>query len=252
MCFDPSALPPDPVRSGALEGSERLVLTAADGSPFAATLARTRAPDAPGMVILPDVRGLHPYYERLAEHVADAGIHALAVDLYGRTAGAEHRDEGFDYAPHRAAARDEQVDLDTRAGVARLRELGAGPVVAMGFCFGGRAALMQASGDAVDGVIGFYGWPARQPEGSSSPMLEAQAGRVRVPVLAIFGGADEGIGPDQVQGYERALTDAGATHESVTYPGAPHGFFDKAMSEHAQACRDAWARVLAFVDGLSD
>ncbi len=106
MCFDRDALPPDPARSGMLAGSETTILVADDGNHVAATIARTLEPAA-GVVIIPDVRGLHRYYERLAEHLADAGVHAIAIDPYGRTAGAEHRDDDFDYGPHRAAVRDD-------------------------------------------------------------------------------------------------------------------------------------------------
>jgi carboxymethylenebutenolidase len=142
------------------------------------------------MTILPDVRGLRRYYERLAEHVADAGIHAVAIDPYGRTAGAEHRQDGFDYAPHRESARDEEIRADTRAAVAVLRGLGATSVVSLGFCFGGRASLLQASQPGVDAVIAFYGSPTTREGDQPSPLDEAQAGRVRVPVLGLYGGAD--------------------------------------------------------------
>jgi dienelactone hydrolase len=80
MCFDTDALPPDPARTGMLAGSERTVLAADDGNRFAATVARTVEPASAGVVIIPDVRGLHRYYERLAEHTADAGVHAIAID----------------------------------------------------------------------------------------------------------------------------------------------------------------------------
>src|SRR5262245_51706845 len=161
MCFDTDALPPDPARTGKLAGAERSTLDAADGNRFAVTLARTAEDPAPGIVIIPDVRGLHPYYERLAEHVADAGIHAIALDPYGRTAGAEHRGDDFDYAEHRAAARDVGLRADVRAAGDVLRGTGATLVASMGFCFGGRASLMQASQDGIDGAIAFYGPPTR-------------------------------------------------------------------------------------------
>src|SRR5215211_3472114 len=193
MCFDTDALPPDPARTGLGAGSERLVLAADDGNRFAATLARTSEPSPAGAVIVPDVRGLHPYYERLAEHVADAGIHAVAIDPYGRTAGAEHRNGGFEYRPHRKQVRDQGVRADVRAAAAALRDAGATAVVTIGFCFGGRASLMQASQDAVDGAVAFYGPPASAEEGGSSPLEEARAGIVRVPVLGLYGDADRTI-----------------------------------------------------------
>jgi carboxymethylenebutenolidase len=251
VCFDAEALPPDPARTGMLEGSERTTLSADDGNRFAATVVRTREPASAGIAILPDVRGLQRYYERLAQHVADAGVHAIAIDPYGRTAGAEHRGDGFDHAPHRAAAMDEGFRTDGRAAAEALRGLGATSVVSMGFCFGGRASLMQASQASVDGVIAFYGSPARREDGGSSPVEEARAGLVRVPVLGLYGGADRGIPEGDVRSYDEALETAGVEHRIVVYPGAPHSFFDRSMTEHAEACRDAWARVLGFVDSIA-
>jgi carboxymethylenebutenolidase len=96
-------------------------------------------------------------------------------------------------------------------------------------------------------VVGFYGWPAREEEGGSSPIGEARDGLVRAPVLALYGGADQGITADQIDAYDAALDSAGVAHQTVVYPGAPHSFFDRAMDEHAEACRDAWQRVLRFL-----
>jgi carboxymethylenebutenolidase len=250
MCFDTDALPPDPARTGMLAGSERTVLVADDGNRFAAMVARSQEPASAGVVIIPDVRGLHPYYERLAEHTADAGIHAIAIDPYGRTAGAEHRDDGFEYAPHRDAAHGDGLRADVRAAADAMRGLGATHVVSMGFCFGGRASLMQASQESVDGAIAFYGSTAGRGDGPS-PIDEARGGLVRVPVLGLYGGADEGIPQGDVESYDQALEAAGIEHRIVVYPGAPHSFFDRSMTEHAEACLDAWARVLGFVDTLA-
>jgi len=250
MCFDRDALPPDPARTGMRADSEAAVLVADDGNHFAATLARTVEPASAGVVIIPDVRGLHRYYERLAEHLADAGVHAVALDPYGRTAGAERRDDDFDYSPHRAAVRDEGIRADVRAAAETLRERGATRVLSMGFCFGGRASLMQASQERIDGVIAFYGPPTQRQEGGRSPLEEAQAGLVRAPVLGLYGGADRGIPVEDVETYDRALEEAGVEHRIVVYPDAPHSFFDRTMSEHAEICRDAWAAVLGFIDSV--
>ena len=249
MCFDPSVLPPDPARSGMRSTTERTVLVADDGNRFAATVARTRERASAGVVVIPDVRGLHPFYERLADQLADAGVHVVAIDPYGRTAGAEHRDEGFDHGPHRAAVRDVGIRADVQAAADALRREGAAAVSTMGFCFGGRASLMQASQEGVDGVIAFYGPPTGRLEGGASPLAEAPS--VRVPVLGLYGGADRGIPVEDVETYDRALEAAGVEHRLVVYPGAPHSFFDRSMTEHAEACQDAWARVLGFLDSLA-
>jgi carboxymethylenebutenolidase len=247
MCFEPGARPPAPPRSGFLAGSERIELRTADNNVVAARLAGTTNDDAPGLVILPDVRGLHPYYEALAEEFAQAGVHALAIDLYGRTAGPGFRGEGFDHTPHRAAATDAGVRADARAAREHLAGMGLARVSVLGFCFGGRGAFMEASQTGVAGAVGFYGWPARKEEGGLSPIEEAEAGLVRAPVLALYGGADANITAAHRDGYDRALEEAGVDHDTVVYPGAPHSFFDKQMSDHADACADAWERVLSFM-----
>ncbi|HEY6055636.1 MAG TPA: dienelactone hydrolase family protein [Gaiellaceae bacterium] len=247
MCFEPTARPPEPPRTGLAAGTERLTLVASDGNEAAATFAATSADSAPGVVILPDVRGLHPYYEALAEAFAGAGVHALAVDFYGRTAGPGHRDGEFDYAPHRAAVTDEQVRADARAARAELERRGVQRVYVLGFCFGGRAAFLQGTEEGVAGVVGFYGWPARQEEGGTSPLEEARAGRLQAPVLALYGGADERIPEDDAVAFAEALRAAHVPAETIVYDGAPHSFFDRSMSDHAEACEDAWFRVFRFM-----
>jgi carboxymethylenebutenolidase len=244
VCFDTTARPPAPPRTGFLGGHERLTLRS--DAEFAATLASTARDHAPGVVILPDIRGLHPYYEALAAAFADAGAHALAIDLYGRTAGAEHRGEEFEWQPHRVAATDTGVLADVQAAVEELRARGAVAVFVLGFCFGGRAAFMAGTQKGVAGVVGFYGWPARVEEGGSSPVEQARAGRFTAPVLALYGGADEKITAEERQEFAEALTAAGILHETVVYDEAPHSFFDRAMDEHAQACDDAWRLMLRF------
>jgi carboxymethylenebutenolidase len=39
-------------------------------------------------------------------------------------------------------------------------------------------------------------------------------------------------------------------HEIKVYPGAPHSFFDRKYDEFAEACEDAWRRVLAFLGSV--
>lgn len=232
---------------GLLDRADRLTLQAADGTGFAATLALTREPGAAGIVVVPDVRGLHPFYERLAEQYAQAGVHALALDQYARTAGTGYRGADFEYGPLVAAAAG-TVAQDIGAAVARLRELGARAVFVTGFCFGGRAALMAAAAEGVDGVIGFYGWPVSPGPDGASPLSLAGQGALRAPVLAVFGEADPGIPPHDVERYAQALAGSGVAHDVRSYPDAPHGFFDRKRTEFAEHCADAWGRALRFIE----
>jgi carboxymethylenebutenolidase len=253
MCHETDALPPlPPIRGGAVDaGEERL--TSADGTAFAAYLARAASAGGPGIVIIPDVRGLHPFYEELARRLAETGVHAMALDLYARTAGAGLRGADFDYMPHVNQTERATIRADVAAGIAALRETdgaAAERVYVMGFCFGGRAAFAQAGeGQDIDGVIGFYGPPAG-PGRAHLPEPVASAATFTCPVLGLFGGADAGIPPEDVAAFDAALGAAGVEHRLVSYPGAPHSFFDRTAAEHADAASSAWREVLTFV-GIS-
>jgi carboxymethylenebutenolidase len=255
MCFAFDARPPDlpadlappPIAGGA--GAELLELTSADGTRFSAALAEaTDAGSARAVVILPDVRGLYPFYSELAERFAQAGHHAIAIDYFGRTAGLGPRGEHFEYMPHVGQTRPRTVQADALAAVAALRErTGAEAVCAVGFCFGGTQSFLAATNTelALDGAVGFYGSLNPERWGEMSPIHRAVD--MRGPVLGLYGGDDPNIPPDQVDAFDRALADARVEHEIVTYPGAPHSFFDRRFEEHAEACEDAWRRVLAFL-----
>jgi carboxymethylenebutenolidase len=74
MCHGSASRPPIPPGTGGA-GGRRITLEAVDGSHFAAFVAAAGAESAPGVVILPDVRGLHRFYEELALRFSEAGVH---------------------------------------------------------------------------------------------------------------------------------------------------------------------------------
>jgi carboxymethylenebutenolidase len=252
MCFDFDARPPDlpaeyaPIAGGA--AAETLELTSADGTRFSVALAESPTGSDPAVLILPDVRGLYRFYIELAERFADAGHHAIAIDYFGRTAGLGPRGEDFDYWPEVQKTRPATVQLDAAAALAELRgRTGAEAVSSVGFCFGGTQSFLAATNAelGLDGVIGFYGSLSPERWGDMSPIHRAVD--MRGPVLGLYGGADEGIPPDQVEALDRNLTAAGVEHEIVTYPGAPHSFFDRKQEEFAAESADAWERTLVFL-----
>jgi carboxymethylenebutenolidase len=250
VCFDHDSLPPIPPISGAAVSHEDLVLEAADGNRFAAFAAVPEEPSGVGVVILPDVRGLYRFYEELALRFAERGHTAIAMDYFGRTAGAEKRGEDFEYMPHVETTTPDGVQLDVAAGVGHLRSPEGGScksVFTVGFCFGGRHSwLSTAGGHGLAGAVGFYGRPGPSRDGGPGPTQ--RAGELVGPILGLMGGNDPGIPPEDVAAFDRALDAAGVEHEMVTYPGAPHSFFDRKYEQFAAESDDAWSRVLAFLD----
>ena len=245
MCFDLDSLPPVPRIAGAAVSHNDIELEAADGNRFAAFKATPEEPNGIGIVILPDVRGLYRFYEELALRFAERGFDAVAIDYFGRTAGAAKRGDDFEYAPHVAQTTREGIQADVRAAVERLRP-GTRAIFTVGFCFGGRNSwLAAASGHGLAGAVGFYGNPG---ERDGAPGPTQRAAELEAPILALQAGADQNITAEMNEAFERALTDAGVEHELVTYEGAPHSFFDRRYEEFAEASEDAWRRVLEFLE----
>ena len=123
-------------------------------------------------------------------------------------------------------------------------------VFTVGFCFGGRNSwLSAASGHGLAGAVGFYGRPGVSADGS--PGATQRADEIGCPILALQAGADQNITAEDNEAFDAALTAAGVEHEVVTYPGAPHSFFDRKQEEFATDSEDAWNRVLAFLERYS-
>jgi carboxymethylenebutenolidase len=251
MCFGPDSRPPIPPIAGGATDARDITLTSADGTRFAAHAARAAKPSGAGMVVIPDVRGLHAYYKELAVRFAEHGVDAVAIDFFARTASSADRGEGFDFMSEVPKTTPESLQADIAAAVAHLRSKEGGAVrslFSVGFCFGGALSYLQAaSGLGYAGVIGFYGWPAGLVRWPDRPKPIDAVPRFKAPVLSIFGGADPGIPPETIAAFDAALAGAGVPHETVTYPGAPHSFFDRRQTEFADASADAWRRVEAFV-----
>ncbi|HZO25348.1 MAG TPA: dienelactone hydrolase family protein, partial [Chloroflexota bacterium] len=252
MCFDHRARPPiAPIAGGATDARD-LTLTSADGTKFMAYAARATNPTGAGMVVLPDVRGLHQYYKELVLRFAENGVDAIALDYFGRTDSSNDRGESFDWMPHVMQTKDAQVQADVAATVAHLRSAEGGNVRALfsvGFCFGGALSFNQAaSGLGYAGVIGFYGWPLGLPIPEvDRPRPIDSAAQYKAAVLAIYGEADQGIPPDAIQQFDAALDAAGVEHETHSYANAPHSFFDRQQEQFAEASADSWERVKAFI-----
>jgi carboxymethylenebutenolidase len=251
MCVDNDSRPPITPIAGGSAGSRDLRLASADGTRFMAYEARASAPTGAGMVVIPDVRGLHPYYKELADRFAEIGVDAVAIDFFARTASSDDRGESFDFMAHVPQTKPETLQADIAAAAAHLRSAQGGQVrslYSVGFCFGGALSYLQAaSGLGYAGVIGFYGWPLGLRRWPDRPKPIDAVGRYTCDVLSIFGGADEGIPQSDVDAFEVACRKAGVKHDVTVYPGAPHSFFDRKHAEFAEASADAWRRVQAFV-----
>ena len=251
MCVDNDSRPPITPIAGGSAGGRDLKLTSADGTRFMAYAARASKPTGAGMVVIPDVRGLHVYYKELADRFAEVGVDAVAIDFFARTATTEDRSDKFDFMSEVPKTRPETLQADIAAAAAYLRGKDGGQVrslFSVGFCFGGALSYLQAaSGLGYAGVICFYGWPLGLKRWPDRPRPIDAVPRYANPVQSIFGGADEGIPASAVEEFDGACQKARVAHDAKTYAGAPHSFFDRKQTEFAEASADAWGRVKSFV-----
>src|SRR5690349_1893374 len=187
MCHDHDSRPPAPPRTGEVAERGVLTLTSADGTEFSAAYAAPAEPPRVGVVVLPDIRGLHPYYVALAERFAETGAATVAIDYFGRTAGVcadGTREEDFDWQAHIPKTTPEGIDSDITAAIEYLRGRTRAdlPVITVGFCFGGSHSWRQSGGTLdLAGCAGFYGKPS---------VVGDAARRAHLPTVMIIAGAD--------------------------------------------------------------
>ena len=243
MCFDADSRPPiSPNPDGPAESGE-VILTAGDGTRLRAFRERAPAPIGVGVLVLPDQRGLHRYYEELAERFGELGMDALAIDWYARTAGTAPHGPDFDEHPHIPGLSFAGLLADITAGFTYLRSAEGGAVprlVPVGFCLGGRLAFLCATRTDADASVAYYG------VGLEGLLGEKHA--IARPLMLHIAGADHFVTPDK----QKLIHDGLDDHPKVVihdYPGEDHGFaaeMGKRRSE--QAARLADSRTEAFFD----
>ena len=245
MCYGDDAVPPEPPVSGPLGDHGELFLLSADGTEFTTYYAYPGVGQArSAVVILPDVRGLHRFYQDLADRFATVGLLAVAIDYYGRTTEiGSARGESFPFRQHADQLRPDQVTQDVHAAVTWLRQdrdHQVESVFTVGYCLGGSMSWRQSAADhGLAGCVGFYGRPER---------VRDQLGSLRAPLLLLAAGKDEGIPVEDVEQFAEQARATGVEAELHVYPDAPHSFFDRTANEYQQECDDAWRRVIDFIN----
>jgi carboxymethylenebutenolidase len=240
MCHDDDSLPPRPPSPGPVLRHGRLELEAADGNRFPAYEAVAEKVTRGNLIVLPDRRGLHPFYYRLTQEFAAAGFHAVAFDFYARTAGPGERGEGFGWDEHFPRLRPEHVLADARAVARHLRAANDAPLMSVGFCLGGSHSWRLAASDlGLAGAIGLYGMPA---------MVSDIVGELNAPIQLHVAGHDHVSSVSDFESLAARLDELGKPYDMQVYDGAPHAYFDEHFTEWADACTNTWTNMLSFAD----
>jgi len=175
----------------------------------------------PGLVMVPDWKGVTDAAVDKAKHVAGRDYVVLVADVYGKDV--RPKDDTEAMAQVKAMYADRQVlrarvakaldVLKAQAGKAPLdvRHLGA-----VGYCFGGATVLELArSGADIAGVVTFHG--------GLNTSLPAQPGAVKASLLVLNGADDKGTAGD-IPAFQQEMKAAGADLTFVNFSGAVHCF----------------------------
>ena len=204
------------------------------------------ADDAPLILLLHDWDGLTDYEVKRAHMLAEMGYTVFAADLFGagvrpteikdkrQHTGELYRDRGKMRALMNGA-------LEKAAALGGNRA----NAVAVGYCFGGAAALELArSGADLKGFATFHGG-LKTPAGQNYNDTQG-------PILVMHGTADAAISMDQFAGLANELEAAGVDHEMVTYSGAPHAFTVFGSPRYREtADRKSWKLLGEFLQEVS-
>ena len=210
--------------------------------------------NAPVVLVVSEIFGVHEHIADVTRRFAKAGYFAVAPELFVRQGDAGSYGEISKLiAEVVSKVPDAQVmgDLDATTAWAKAQGADAGKLAITGFCWGGRITwLYDAHNPAVKAGVAWYG----RLVGASSALTPANpvdlAGRLSGPVLGLYGAADTGIPLDTVDKMKAALATGSAAakkSEFIVYPDAPHAFHaDYRPSYRKEAAEDGWKRCLAW------
>jgi carboxymethylenebutenolidase len=218
--------------------TEQVTIDAPKG-PMRAHLARVDDKPRPAVIVLEGVYGFDEEIQRITDQVTTLGYVGLAID-YLRGGDAANVFNTKDVTDDVAAARDW---LNHQPFIEH------GKIATWGFGFGGTAAFLASSLAGLAASIAFYGQSIARPiPGSNGKPALDEIDDVRAPLLLVFGGHDEQIGPNEIATIRDRLTARHEPFEIEVYPEVGHSFFREDLGTIAtRQIADAWGRVQAFL-----
>jgi len=206
----------------------------------------------PVVLVVQEIFGVHEHIKDLCRRLAKTGYFAVAPELYARQGDVSQlKDIQEILTTVVSKVPDAQVMSDLDATVQWAR--GTGNVetsrsAITGFCWGGRITwLYCAHNPRVKAGVAWYGRLVGPPSALMPKNPIDIAATLKVPVLGLYGGADQGIPVQSVDEMRAALARGTSGSELVVYPDTPHGFnADYRPSYRREAAEDGWKRMLAW------
>jgi len=206
-----------------------------------------------GVVVIHHMPGYDRATKEITRRFAELGYNAICPNLYWREAPGAAPDDAAATARAQGGVPDARLIGDVSGAAAHLRSLPGsnGKVGVIGYCSGGRQAVLAACNVDLDAAVDCYGAfvIGTPPEGFPLRVgnLVDQLPNLRAPLLGLFGNEDHYPTPAQVDELDEILTAHGKPHEFHRYDDAGHAFFSvDRPSYRVAAANDGWERIADF------
>jgi carboxymethylenebutenolidase len=206
----------------------------------------------PVVLVIQEIFGVHEYIQDICRRFAKLGYLAIAPELYARQGDVSQLSNSQEIITKVVSkVPDAQVLSDLNATVQWAKESSQGNTDKLGitgFCWGGRIVwLYAAHNPQVKAGVAWYGRLVNESKPLTPKHPIDIAADLKVPILGLYGGKDQGIPLETVEQMRQAL-DAGCSgSKMIVYPDAPHGFFaDYRPSYRKESAEDGWKRLLAW------
>jgi len=215
-----------------------------------ARLARPDKATRGAVILLPSAAGFSPFHDNVLNELAGAGYTALAWDPFLKYGDLSQEERGKISAEQ---MKDAEIVVEHRDWVGFLGEQpGVQTIASLGFCMGGRHAMVLAAEDArVKAAVAFYP-TMRDPKPAVAIDLPPAAAKIAGDVLVHAPGRDHlssHASFERLWQSLRSRPSGGATFMNW-YPNAHHGFYGKTAAQDKddyEAGLLAWPASMAFL-----
>jgi carboxymethylenebutenolidase len=258
--------------------SEDTSFKCADGTEMNAYLSEPKTSiqgNLPGIIVIHEAYGLNEQIKGVARRFAEQGFVAIAPNLFARN-GEIMNEKNVESAMKQMRSLSQEKRRDPNAIQELMKSLPETDRKVMQIFFLGREAmekqmvsdllnckdyLKQQGNVRVDklGITGFcmggaltyqlsteYPFSASVPFYGANPKPIESVAKISGPVLAFYGGEDEGINAG-VPSLVEAMFKNKKSFQMKVYKGAQHAFFNETRpSYNKEAAEDAWQSAIEF------
>ena len=229
--------------------SMEIKIPVADGEIPAYLAYPEKGSDLPVVLVVQEIFGVHEHIKDVCRRLAKLGYLAIAPELFARQGDVSSMTDIKEIISKVVSkVPDTQVmaDLDATVNWVSNHTKGDTSHLAItGFCWGGRITwLYCAHNPQIKAGIAWYG----KLTGPTSELQTTHpidiAPQLKVPVLGLYGGKDNGIPLDSVEKMKTLLAAGDSQSNIQVYPEASHAFFaDYRLSYNKEAAEDGWKKL---------